>query len=79
MHAKAILSLIGGILIHITLGTMYTSSNLTPYVISYLHVVKKNAVLLFFVTFIIHSILIVLSLLGYLLFSRLDRQSNTFR
>lgn len=79
MHAKAILSLIGGILIHITLGTMYTSSNLTPYVISYLHVVKKNAVLLFFVTFIIYSILIVLSLLGYLLFSRLDRQSNALR
>ena len=79
MHAKAILSLIGGILIHITLGTMYTSSNLTPYVISYLHVVKKNAVSLFFITFIIHSILIVLSLLGYLLFSRLDRQSNTLR
>ena len=45
MHAKAILTLIGGILIHFTLGTMYTTSNLTPYVISYLHVVKKHAVL----------------------------------
>lgn len=45
MHVRAILTLIGGILIHFTLGTMYTTSNLTPYVISYLHVVKKHAVL----------------------------------
>ncbi len=45
MHAKALLTLVGGILIHITLGTMYTSSNLTPYVVSYLHVAKKHAVL----------------------------------
>ncbi|KAK8804570.1 hypothetical protein WA588_004780, partial [Blastocystis sp. NMH] len=32
----------GGVLIHLTLGTLYTASNLTTYVISYLHVVKQE-------------------------------------
>ena len=76
MHAKAILTLIGGILIHITLGTMYTSSNLTPYVISYLHVAKKHAVLRSFHTSLTHSISIVLSLHGCSLFSRSDKSYN---
>lgn len=44
MHYKAALTLIGGILIHLTLGTLYTASNLTSYVISYLHVVKRQPV-----------------------------------
>ena len=44
MHYKAVLTLIGGILIHLTLGTLYTASNLTSYVISYLHVIKRQPV-----------------------------------
>ena len=44
MHYKAVLTLVGGILIHLTLGTLYTASNLTSYVISYLHVVKRQPV-----------------------------------
>ena len=50
MHAKALLTLVGGILIHITLGTMYTSSNLTPYVVSYLHVPRS---MLYYSSFIL--------------------------
>ena len=45
MHYKAVLTLMGGVLIHLTLGTLYTASNLTTYVISYLHVVKQEKVL----------------------------------
>ena len=45
MHCKSVLTLIGGVLIHLTLGTLYTASNLTTYVISYLHVVKQEKVL----------------------------------
>ena len=44
MRSKAILTLLGGILIHLTLGTLYTASNITTYVISYLHVVKGQKV-----------------------------------
>lgn len=44
MHTKAVFTLIGGILIHLTLGTLYTSSNLATYVISYCHVVKGQKV-----------------------------------
>ena len=44
MHVKAVLTLVGGILIHLTLGTLYTASNLSTYVISYLHVVKNERV-----------------------------------
>lgn len=44
MHTKAALTLFGGILIHLTLGTLYTSSNLATYVISYCHVVKHQEV-----------------------------------
>lgn len=44
MRVKAILTLLGGILIHLTLGTLYTASNITTYVISYLHVVKGQKV-----------------------------------
>ena len=32
----AISSLIGGVLVHITLGTIYTYSNMAPYIISYI-------------------------------------------
>lgn len=46
MHYKAILTLIGGVLIHLTLGTLYTASNIATYVISYLHVVKGQKVIL---------------------------------
>lgn len=35
MHIRAILSVIGGILIHIILGTIYTWGNLNMYIISY--------------------------------------------
>lgn len=45
MHRKAIISLIGGMLIHLTLGAVYTTSNIVTYVISYLHVVKHQAVI----------------------------------
>ena len=44
MRSKAILTLLGGILIHLTLGTLYTASNITTYVISYLHVVNGQKV-----------------------------------
>lgn len=45
MHYKAVLTLIGGILIHLTLGTLYTASNIATYVISYLHVAKGQKVI----------------------------------
>ena len=44
MHVKGVLTLVVGILIHLTLGTLYTASNLSTYVISYLHVVKNQKV-----------------------------------
>lgn len=35
IHWKAIAALIGGVMIHLTLGTVYTWGNLTLYLISY--------------------------------------------
>lgn len=46
MNYKGFLAVLGGTLIHLTLGAVYTSSNIITYVISYLHVVKEQTVLL---------------------------------
>ena len=45
MNSKAIKTLIGGIIVHLTLGIGYTTANLATYVISYLHVVKGFTVI----------------------------------
>ena len=73
MRAKAILTLIGGILIHLTLGTLYTSSNLTTYVLSYLHVVKGYKVSILLITDLSNRKLILLYLPGFLASSLLDK------
>ena len=51
MISKAARTLIGGIIVHLTLGIGYTTANLATYVISYLHVVKGFVV--------IHSLLLM--------------------
>lgn len=38
--AKGLLTTMGGILIHLTLGTIYSISNMNTYIISYLHVIR---------------------------------------
>ena len=49
MNFKALRTIIGSVLIHISLGTVYTAGNMITYIISYLHVLKEQAVCLFFV------------------------------
>lgn len=72
MHTKAVLTLIGGVLIHLTLGTLYTSSNLATYVISYCHVVKGQKVGIF-VFCIMNRILTLLCRRGFLLYNPSDK------
>lgn len=72
MHTKAVLTLIGGILIHLTLGTLYTSSNLATYVISYCHVVKGQKVWIL-ASCIKTRILTPLCRLGFLLSNPSDK------
>lgn len=42
MNGKAIRTVIGGILVHFTFGTIYTCANMITYIISYLHVVEEQ-------------------------------------
>ena len=44
MKAKAIRTIFGGVLIHLSLGSLYTAANMITYIISYLHVLKGHAV-----------------------------------
>ena len=48
MNFKALRTIIGSVLIHISLGTVYTAGNMITYIISYLHVLKEQAVRCFF-------------------------------
>lgn len=48
MNFKALRTIIGSALIHISLGTVYTAGNMITYIISYLHVLKEQAVRCFF-------------------------------
>ena len=48
MNFKALRTIIGSVLIHISLGTVYTAGNMISYIISYLHVLKEQAVRCFF-------------------------------
>ena len=44
MNFKALRTIIGSVLIHISIGTVYTAANMITYIISYLHVLKEQAV-----------------------------------
>ena len=47
MNFKALRTIIGSVLIHISIGTVYTAANMITYIISYLHVLKEQAVCAF--------------------------------
>ena len=44
MKSKAIRTIFGGVLIHLYIGSLYTAANMITYIISYLHVLKGQAV-----------------------------------
>lgn len=44
MNPKGLRTIIGGILIHMSIGTIYTASNMITYIISYIHNCLGNAV-----------------------------------
>ena len=44
MNPKAFRTIVGGILIHMSIGTVYTASNMITYIISYIHNCLGNAV-----------------------------------
>ena len=44
MNFKALRTIIGSVLIHMSIGTVYTAANMITYIISYLHVLKEQAV-----------------------------------
>ena len=52
MKAKAIRTIFGGVLIHLSLGSLYTAANMITYIISYLHVLKGHTVRLNYVPLI---------------------------
>lgn len=45
MNYKALRTIIGGVLIHMSIGTIYTASNMITYIISYIHVLLNNSVI----------------------------------
>ena len=45
MNLKAFRTVLGGVLIHISLGSIYTAANMITYIISYIHVVVGNTVI----------------------------------
>ena len=47
MNFKAIRTVLGGVLIHISLGSIYTAANMITYIISYIPVVVGNTVPIF--------------------------------
>ena len=45
MNSKALRTIIGGVLIHLSIGAIYTASNMITYIISYIHVLLENQVI----------------------------------
>ena len=44
MNLKAFRTVLGGVLIELSLGSLYTAANMITYIISYIHVVAGDTV-----------------------------------
>ena len=44
MNLKAFRTVLGGVLIELSLGSLYTAANMITYIISYIHVIVGNTV-----------------------------------